>query len=127
MIIKLLSTLRHYALFLVVFYIISITILSLINLDNLPEIGSGHDDKLYHATAYFVFVILSFNYLKKIGVKKAVPIAMIFSVFYGIIIEVLQHALNTNRTFDVLDIAANTIGVILGYFIIQYLNKLKLN
>lgn len=127
MIIKLLSTLRHYALFLVVFYIISITILSLINLDNLPEIGSGHDDKLYHATAYFVFVILSFNYLKKIGVKKAVLIAMIFSVFYGIIIEVLQHALNTNRTFDVLDIAANTIGVILGYFIIQYLNKLKLN
>lgn len=127
MIIKLLSTLRHYALFLVVFYIISITILSLINLDNLPEIGSGHDDKLYHATAYFVFVILSFNYLKKIEVKKAVLIAMVFSVFYGIIIEVLQHALNTNRTFDVLDIAANTIGVILGYFIIQYLNKLKLN
>lgn len=127
MIIKLLSTLRRYALFLVVFYIVAITILSLINIDRLPKIGSGHDDKLYHAAAYFVFAILTFNYLKKIEVKNAVLVAMVFSVFYGIIIEVLQHALNTNRTFDVLDIAANTIGVILGYFIIQYLNKLKLN
>ncbi len=127
MIIKLLSTLRHYALFLVVFYIISITVLSLININRLPDIGTNHDDKLYHASAYFVFVILSFNYLKKIEVKKAVLIAMVFSVFYGIIIEVLQHVLNTNRTFDILDIVANTIGVILGYFIIQYFNKLKLN
>ncbi|MGF1556110.1 VanZ family protein [Paucihalobacter sp.] len=127
MIIKLLSTLRHYALFLVVFYIISITVLSLININRLPDIGTNHDDKLYHASAYFVFVILSFNYLKKIEVKKAVLIAMVFSVFYGIIIEVLQHVLNTNRTFDILDIVANTIGVILGYFIIQYVNKLKLN
>lgn len=127
MIIKLLSTLRRHALFFLVFYIILITVLSLINIGKLPEIGSDYDDKLYHAAAYFVFVILCFNYLKKSEIKYAVLLSVLFPVFYGIIIEVFQQAMNTNRTFDWLDIVANIIGVILGYFIIQYLSKLKLN
>lgn len=127
MIIRLLSTLRRYALFLLVFYILLVTVLSLININKLPDLGSDFDDKLYHMGAYSVFVFLSFNYLKKIDMKNAVLIAMIFSIIYGIIIELLQEVLNVNRTFDLLDILANTVGVIFGYFVIRYINKLKLN
>lgn len=127
MLTKLLLTLKRYALILLVGYILLITFLSLISLTNMPVIGVDFEDKIYHAFAYLVFVVLCFNYLTRINVKNAIPKAIIFSISYGIIIEVLQKALNTNRTFDLWDILANVVGVLLGCIIIMSINKLKLN
>lgn len=127
MLTKLLLTLKRYALILLVGYIILITILSLISLTNMPAIGLGFEDKIYHAFAYSVFVVLCFNYLTQISEKSATLKAIIFSIGYGIIIEVLQKVLNTNRTFDLWDIVANIVGVLFGYIIILLINKLKLN
>lgn len=127
MIIKLLSTLRRYALLLIVLYIILITYLSLINLSALPEIGLDVNDKLIHTGAYLVFIFLTFNFLQKIEQKRAVVKAIFFTAIYGIIIEILQQMLSANRTFDLYDIIANFIGIIMGYFVIHVLNKMKLN
>lgn len=127
MITKLLSTLSRFALPILICYVVLITVLSLISLQNLPKINTGHDDKIFHALAYTAFVLLVFNYLQKSKVKNAVWISMISTFIYGTIIEVLQKVLTTYRTFDVFDIAANGAGILLGFFIIKSLYKLKLN
>ena len=127
MITKLLSTLSRFALPILILYVVLITVLSLITLNNLPKINTGHDDKIFHALVYSVFVVLVFNYLQIKKVVGAIWIAMIVSFIYGTIIEILQEVLTTTRTFDFYDILANAIGVIIGFYIIQILNKLKLN
>jgi len=127
MITKLLLTLNRWALPLLICYVVLITVLCLISLNNLPKINTGHDDKIFHALAYTAFVFLVFNYLQKIQVKNAVWISMLATFIYGTIIEILQMVLTTNRTFDVFDIAANGAGVLIGFFIIKRLYKLKLN
>lgn len=127
MIIKILSTLRYFALPLLIVYVVVITALSLVRLNNLPQINTGHDDKIFHALAYLVFVFIVFNYLRKRAVNHALGIAMLSCFIYGIIIEVLQKVLTDHRTFDTFDILANSVGIILGYFIIRRLYKLTLN
>jgi len=47
---------------------------------------------------------------------KAYLISFIFSVFFGITIEILQGVLTTTRTPDVTDVLANTIGATAGVF-----------
>lgn len=127
MITKLLSTLKQFALPLWICYSVVITLLSLISLHNLPEINMDHNDKMYHAFAYAVFAVLTYNYFKKIVSGNVILITFLVCFFYGIILEVLQKVLNTNRTFDTLDIVANGVGVIVGLFAIRRLYKLKLN
>jgi glycopeptide antibiotics resistance protein len=127
MITKLLSTLRRFALPLLIFYVLLITGLSLISLPSLPEINTGYDDKIYHGLAYAVYVVILFNYLEKLNIQNAIWFACISCFIYGIVIEMLQEVLNTNRTFDVLDMVANGVGIIIGFYIIKGLYKLKLN
>lgn len=127
MITKLLSTLSRFALPLLIFDVILITVLSFISIRNLPKINTGYDDKIFHALSYSVFVLLVFNYLQKLQVKNAVWISMLATFIYGTIIEILQKVLTTHRTFDVFDMVANGAGILLGFYIIKRLYKLKLN
>jgi VanZ family protein len=127
MITKLLSTLSRFALPLLICYVILITVLSLISLHNLPEINIDHSDKIYHALAYAVLAALTFNYLENVFSKNVISITFVVCFFYGTILEVLQKVLNTNRTFDTLDILANGLGILIGLLVIKGLYKLKLN
>lgn len=127
MITRLLSTLSRFALPLLIFYVALITTLSLISLNNLPKINTGHDDKIFHALAYAVFFALVLNYLQIKNVTGAIWIAMIVPIVYGIVIEFLQESLSTARTFDVYDMLANAAGVIIGFIVVKLLYKLKLN
>ena len=127
MITKLLSTLKQFAFPLLICYVVVITLLSLMSLHNLPKINIDHNDKIYHALAYAVFAVLAYNYIQKIVSKNVISISFLVCFFYGIILEVLQKILNTNRTFDTLDILANGLGILIGLFAIERLYKLKLN
>jgi Na+/glutamate symporter len=127
MITKLLSTLKQFAFPLLICYAAVITLLSLMSLHHLPEINFDHNDKIYHALAYTVFAVLAYNYFQKILSRNVTYISFLVCFFYGIILEVLQKVLNTNRTFDTLDILANGLGILIGLFVIERLYKLKLN
>ena len=50
-------------------------------------------------------------------------ISFIFSVFFGITIEILQSVFTTTRAADVRDILANTIGATIGLFTAIALKK----
>ncbi|MDO6800991.1 VanZ family protein [Wenyingzhuangia sp. 1_MG-2023] len=121
------NLLEHSSLFLAIGFSVLIMVLSLVKLQRLPNFGTyEHSDKVKHLFAYS---ILSFFWLLscqfgKVKVKSLHLILMIIG--YGVIIEVLQSSLTTYRTGDLLDILANSMGILLGYVFLKLLNRIYL-
>jgi glycopeptide antibiotics resistance protein len=83
-------------------------------------------DKLIHLILYFVFVQLWGLSNKHLNLKKKIVILSL-GIIYGILIEFLQSAMNNGRSFEVDDMIANTIGCILGVYLLTITkNKLPL-
>lgn len=85
-----------------------------------------HIDKAVHFTFYAVMVTLAFfAWPHGIGTdgkaKKHLWYILIFSIGYGIIIEVLQYAVTVERQGDVLDALANTVGAFTAMLAIRWL------
>lgn len=111
----------------VVIYTIWLTIVSLINLNNVPSLGSSFDDKIYHLMAYLVLAFLWITYFKLFQKKEIALIVFICMILFGVVLELIQHQLNPNRTYDSYDLIANCLGVIIGTLIALRLNIFKLN
>jgi VanZ family protein len=95
---------------------------SLIPGNEIPEfeVGFLHIDKLAHAILFAGLSFFWFFGLKKGGISKIVSLntegVVSFSVFiYGFAIELIQHYFITDRHFDIYDVLANGVGVVLGY------------
>lgn len=106
-------------------YTTVLTVVSLMTLRNLPDVGVSYGDKIFHFFAYFVMTFLwalawffSFNFDKKRSIRNAFIIAVIF----GIIIEVLQGTLTASRSLDVYDMLANTLGALLAAVVLSVNN-----
>lgn len=98
-------------------YTVSLTIVSLMRLNNLPDIKISFGDKIFHFIAYAVLTILwsySFLFSFKFKMKKALLSSAILSVVFGIVIELLQGSMTDYRALDVYDALANTLGVLLA-------------
>lgn len=103
-----------------------ITLLSLFSFSGIDTGGFDipHTDKLVHVVFYFVAVVLGSLCLgerrtgKHNGKSLVLPV-IVFSVIYGIIIEGLQWIMPFNREADIWDIAANSLGAVLGGLLIQ--------
>ncbi len=76
-------------------------------------------DKLGHAFVYGVLVILTLRAFQNQGQWSSRILwgTVIGSAVYGILMEVMQWAFFPGRYFEVLDIIANIIGAIVGWFI----------
>lgn len=121
--------LKKLAFTLVIGYSILLTYASLASLKNLPEVSISFADKIFHFSAYFVLAILwyiAFIYTFSLKKKKAIIYAVIISVTFGIVIEVLQHTLTDYRALDVYDIFANTLGVLIAILIIALNEKFNI-
>lgn len=110
-------------------FAITITIaILLLSLLKLPQykINISNLDKWQHSFAYF---ILSISWLLVFYQKPNKKYIIVFlCILFGIIIEILQEVLTGYRTGDVLDILANSVGVIVGLlFFIQIYKKKWLN
>lgn len=115
-------------------YSISLLVLSLLNLEDLPQLELTGTDKVLHATAYFGLVVVWFlqyfvKQLPKTRVHKVLLIISALSFVFGTIVEFIQVLATTYRTFDVFDMLANFIGVTLAYILLislrSHLEKLK--
>lgn len=80
-------------------------------------------DKVIHFVAYFVLSASWFLALKK--TKTNYIIISIAVILFGILIEVLQKILTTNRYLEYLDMVANTLGVLLTYLLFTLKCKKK--
>jgi len=122
--------LKNKALLLSILYTIALTTLSLIklDLDDVEEVIPSFSDKIFHFLAYVIFTWLWFNafFYKFHFIKiRSIFFSVLVSIMFGIIIEVLQHLITTTRGFDILDIFANILGVIISAILIN--NYIKID
>lgn len=88
-------------------------------------------DKIVHFAFYLGVSILGCLFLREItkgeiSIGKAIILATVFAVVYGIIIEVLQLKFTQNRQGDILDAIANSIGAFTGVGMIKIMFSKKM-
>lgn len=99
-----------------------ITYFCLVDSSNIPAVNFPSIDKIVHFCFHFGFTISWILFFKKelkgkdANDYKAYLISFIFSVFFGITIEILQNALTTTRAADVTDVLANALGAFVAVF-----------
>jgi VanZ family protein len=84
-------------------------------------------DKVVHFTFYFVFVFLWFKYLffiQKNKMKNKVALVVV-AILFGISMELFQHFFTTTRRADIWDVAANSLGSIMGIIVVSSVFKMK--
>lgn len=107
-------------------YTVVLVIASVVNLNNVPSLGSSFDDKIYHFIAYLVLAFLWTTYFKPSHKRHTNTIVFVSVIAFGVVLELIQHQLNPNRTYDVYDLMANCLGVLFGTLIVHKFNIIKL-
>jgi VanZ family protein len=77
-------------------------------------------DKWVHIFLFLVLVWFwcrAYKSIEKIKAKKTFIAITVLSIFYGVIMEIIQQYFIPFRSFDVGDMIADSIGAIAGYFI----------
>ncbi len=102
--------------------------LCLVSSDKLPEVSVFQFDKLGHFTFHFGLTFLWFLFWKttyKTENKFAVLKAFLFSVFFGIGIEICQGLFTTTRQSEIQDVLANSLGALTAVLVIFLANKFR--
>lgn len=121
---------RNYlALALAIGYTAFLTVLCLISIKHIPKLGSTFDDKIYHCGAYIVMTFLWYNFFRQTTVKLKIIFSAAIAITYGIIVEILQGTFTSYRTEDIMDVYANSFGVLVAVVLILLFrsHKVKLN
>jgi len=107
-------------------WVVTITILSLFSFSEFDDSGIRipYLDKITHFIFHLIFVVLGSLFLKEkkgeaFQPNKGIVIILIVAIFYGILIEVLQHIMPFGRAAEIWDVLANTMGAILGGLLIK--------
>ena len=79
---------------------------------------------LFGTETYLIAIATKKHNVSKSNFQIIFPAFLIGAVF-GVIIEILQATVFPNRSFDYMDMIANTIGCLLAWFILN--RKFKLN
>lgn len=106
--------------------------LCLVQSNKMPVVNIENLDKIVHAFFHFVFTslwILFFKtQIKDPDSYKPYIISFLFSVLFGITIEIMQGQYTTTRKEDALDVVANMVGAVLAVFLIfLYFRNRRLN
>lgn len=105
-----------------------ILILSIMPGQDLPGfkfLGILEIDKIGHAFFYCILCFLTYVGLKKQyryrSLRLKAEIASVAYAFsYGLILEITQGLFFKHRVFDIFDVLSNSIGIGIGYLMIQY-------
>lgn len=102
-----------------------VTVLSLVTIGNIgSSIPIPNKDKYVHFTFYFVFVVVWFLFAKRTNMTKKIKWIVLFSAIgYGILMEICQGIISINRSPEVMDVLANSIGAITGLIFITIILK----
>ena len=117
--VKLTEILSEHKLFLwlAIIWTAIIAVLCLVNFNDLPSVQVSFSDKIGHFVFHYGLTTLWFLYYKfqRSNPKvKALLKAFLFSLFYGIAIEISQALFTDSRKADVFDVLANMTGSILA-------------
>ncbi|MDF1672543.1 MAG: VanZ family protein [Vicingaceae bacterium] len=110
-------------------WLVIITVISGFPGNHVPKLPVWQFDKLVHSVIYFVLSIcLLYGFHSQYKAEntrlRTAVIIIIFGVFYGGFMEILQHYIFINRSGNWYDFIANAIGSVLGVFIYPFVIKL---
>ena len=113
----------------VILWALVIALLSGFPGNKIPDVPVWNIDKLIHIGMYlplsfFLFLALNSQYPKPKNRYLFICFVVVSCIFYGGIMEILQHYIFINRSGNVYDFIANAIGSILGVLIYPYIIKL---
>ena len=120
--------LKKYISFITIAYTIALACVSLIKINDIPDYVPSITDKIFHFLTYGILTVLWYDtWLVKLRRKKTTSLicAIVISVSFGIIIEVLQDNTTSTRVFDFKDILANILGIILSVGVITLKNRFE--
>lgn len=100
-------------------YTLAIIALSFMNLQEMPELHTGFDDKIFHCIAYAIFCLLWYLMFEALQMKSSLMLSIALSIVFGGLIEILQSKLSTYRSTEFFDLLANTLGVVLMALVIR--------
>ena len=101
-------------------------LLAFVSLYSFKEIEVGafeYSDKLGHLLAYFVFTLLWFLAFYKLSMQRAMPLAFLAALVFGLAMELLQDTLSETRTADSYDVVANVFGALFALIVVLLLKK----
>lgn len=78
-----------------------------------------HFDKLVHFGLFFVFCLLLFRPIKKLG-KNHLFIAPFISIVLAAILESAQHIITSSRSSNLYDFFANTSGILVSVLFFHF-------
>jgi VanZ family protein len=122
--------LKTYALITTLIYSAALTLVCLVPLNGVIKVNITLGDKIFHAVTYMILSFLwylTFYYNFNKSKSKALIYAMLVSITFGIIIEILQGTVTAYRSADINDVIANTIGVLIMSVVIVIKNKSTVN
>jgi len=93
------------------FYTLTIGVLSLVHLNDVPKLNTGFDDKIVHFILYAGLCLTWFLSLHILKNKSSLFFACLVSILFGIIIEYLQSIVTNYRSTELFDILANCLGI----------------
>ena len=98
------------------------------NLNKVTFFQINNIDKFIHLTLYFLLSISFQSSLLRITLnkKQQILITLILVISYGLIMEVFQFYFTSDRSAEIFDALANTLGCILGILIFPFLQKRNL-
>ena len=118
--------LKKFSLLISVIYTLTLSVLSLISVNDVVKDLPLFNDKAVHAIAHFIFVVLwfvVFHYQLSIKYNKALGYAALFSLGYGILIEGLQGWITTSRQSEFNDVFANALGMVFAVLLMCVIKK----
>jgi len=118
--------LKTYFFVITILYSIALTVVCLIDLNGVIEVKISSGDKIFHSLSYVVLTFLwyyTLYYNLKFNKGESLIYAVVISIIFGIVIEVLQETVTTYRSSDIIDVFANSIGAILASVVIAIKNK----
>ena len=100
---------------------------SLERASEIPVIDFENIDKIIHAFFHFVFTFLWFLFFKKkfksSDTTKLLLYSFLFSLVFGVAIELMQLYLTTSRSAELFDVVSNLFGASLAVCLILVINK----
>ena len=112
-----------------IIWAITVFVLSAVPGDNIPMPPILNADKIAHLGVYFILcAALIYGFLRAdscANINKSIVVAILISVLFGGMLEILQQHLFVGRFGDILDFAANSTGAILaGLLVLPFKNKI---
>lgn len=118
---------KNWFLLILLLWLVCITALSLISINNFSKVTVKGGDNYVHFCFYFVLtILLVLNLIDRFNLKKGILISIVLAVFYGMIIEVLQGILTSNREPEIKDVLFNSLGSLTAAFLL-FLSRERLN